>query len=86
MVKQRKGQRNRESSPEGLKNGYQRLWEAVFWMKDCLHGSARRDHPEFRTPLALALITYKTLFGLGELIVGAASRQVVDIPHRHPPI
>lgn len=27
-------------------------------------------HPEFRTPLALALITYKVLFGLGELVLG----------------
>ncbi len=30
----------------------------------------RDSHPEFRTPLAIALITYKALFGLGEVVVG----------------
>jgi uncharacterized membrane protein (DUF2068 family) len=28
------------------------------------------SHPEFRTPLVIALITYKAVFGLGELVVG----------------
>jgi uncharacterized membrane protein len=34
-----------------------------------MHGT-KDIHPEFRTPLAIALITYKALFGLGELVVG----------------